>query len=305
MFETLGTGWGRFAQRDAAGRRARRARLAAATRSPTVRRVENLAAPAPMVAPLARVVGLLARARAGLTCPRNGVAPGCFGVDGDLALSLETARAARAARAALGGGRAGGGDRAARAARRARHAARHGDRVQPGEAATSCSRARRCGCRTCTARRRRARRRRSRRTARGASRCRSCRSGRACRGGWRTDSRRARHVHACRRAGSTAANIGDRRGSRRRHARARRAAHRGRVVRRTTTVRSCIASPIRRAASCVGPSRRCRRSACCSTTRWSTRASACRSTATYALHVHVGDERAARRDASSSRCRRG
>jgi LmbE family N-acetylglucosaminyl deacetylase len=57
-----------------------------------VRRVEDLARPTPMVAPLARLVGLLERARGGLSCPRIGYAPGCFGVDGDLALSLETAQ---------------------------------------------------------------------------------------------------------------------------------------------------------------------------------------------------------------------
>jgi LmbE family N-acetylglucosaminyl deacetylase len=103
MFETLGMGWGRFAnaQLPAAARAALDSLEGAIA---DVRKVENLAAPAPMVAPLARVVALLARARAGLTCPRNGVAAGCFGVDGDLALSLETAerRAQRALLSAAG-----------------------------------------------------------------------------------------------------------------------------------------------------------------------------------------------------------
>ena len=103
MFETLGTGWGRFhgAELPAAARSAVDSLGGAIADG---RKVGNLAAPAPMVAPLARVVGLLARARAGLTCPRSGVAPGCFGVNGDLALSLETAerRAQRALLSAAG-----------------------------------------------------------------------------------------------------------------------------------------------------------------------------------------------------------
>jgi LmbE family N-acetylglucosaminyl deacetylase len=103
MLETTSTGWGRFAT----------AQLPAPARSALdsldgaiaeVRRMENLAAPAPMVAPLARVVGLLERVRAGLTCPRNGFAGGCFGAEGDLAISLETAqrRAQRALLSAAG-----------------------------------------------------------------------------------------------------------------------------------------------------------------------------------------------------------
>src|SRR6185436_4767085 len=103
MFETLGMGWGRFenAKLPADARAALNALPDAVAE---VRRVENLAEPAPMVAPLARVVGLLARARTGLTCTRDGVASGCFGVDGDLALSLETAerRAQRALLSAAG-----------------------------------------------------------------------------------------------------------------------------------------------------------------------------------------------------------
>ena len=103
MFETIDLGWSRFAS----------ARLPAAARGALdsldgaitdVRRVQNLAAPAPMVAPLARVVALLERARAGLSCPRSGFAGGCFGVEGDLAMSLEAVqrRAQRALLAAAG-----------------------------------------------------------------------------------------------------------------------------------------------------------------------------------------------------------
>ncbi|MDB4884147.1 MAG: LmbE family protein [Gemmatimonadetes bacterium] len=103
MLETLGTGWGRFAQAQLpAPARGAMDSLDAAIAE--VRRVENLAAPAPMVAPLARVVGLLERARGGLSCPRSGFAGGCLGVDGDLAMSLETAqrRAQRALLSAAG-----------------------------------------------------------------------------------------------------------------------------------------------------------------------------------------------------------
>ena len=103
MLETIATGWGRFAAAQVpASARAAVDSLDAAIAA--VRRVENLAAPAPMVPPLARVVGLLERARAGLTCPRNGFAGGCLGVEGDLAMSLETAqrRAQRALLSAAG-----------------------------------------------------------------------------------------------------------------------------------------------------------------------------------------------------------
>jgi hypothetical protein len=57
-----------------------------------------------MVAPLARVAGLVERARDALPCPRSGYAAGCFGVAGDLAVSLETVqrRAQRALLAAAG-----------------------------------------------------------------------------------------------------------------------------------------------------------------------------------------------------------
>jgi LmbE family N-acetylglucosaminyl deacetylase len=69
-----------------------------------VRAAENLTAPAQMVVPLARVTGLLSRARDRLPCSRGGVASGCDGVLGDLAISLETAESrARAALLAAAG----------------------------------------------------------------------------------------------------------------------------------------------------------------------------------------------------------
>lgn len=89
MLETLPTGWDRFARVELPPP----ARAALDSLQPAiaeVRRVENLSMPAPMVAALARVVGLLARARAGLTCPLSGSAAGCMGEAGDLATSLET-----------------------------------------------------------------------------------------------------------------------------------------------------------------------------------------------------------------------
>ena len=91
MLETLDTGWGRF-QRDS---------LPAEVRGPldsldatiaAVRKAENLTAPEPMVAPLAHLAALLARARESLRCPQSGYAAGCVGVAGDLAMSLETAQ---------------------------------------------------------------------------------------------------------------------------------------------------------------------------------------------------------------------
>jgi len=103
MFETLGMGWGRFegAELPAAARSALNALPDAVAE---VRRAENLAAPAPMVGPLAKVVGLLERVRAGLTCDKDLVASGCNGAQGDLALSVETAsrRAQRALLSAAG-----------------------------------------------------------------------------------------------------------------------------------------------------------------------------------------------------------
>ncbi|MEO8562786.1 MAG: PIG-L family deacetylase [bacterium] len=103
MFETLGAGWGRFERVElpAAARAALDSLPAAIAK---VHGAENLVEPAPMVAPLARVVGLMERARAGLSCPRSGFAGGCFGEAGDLALSLETGqrRAQRALLSAAG-----------------------------------------------------------------------------------------------------------------------------------------------------------------------------------------------------------
>ncbi len=93
----IATGWDRFAAAPlASGARAALDSLPAAIAA--VRRVEDLAHPSPMVAPLAHVVGLLERGRAALPCPRYGPA-GCFGVDGDLVTTFETAH--RRAQAAL------------------------------------------------------------------------------------------------------------------------------------------------------------------------------------------------------------
>jgi len=91
MFETLGMGWGRFRSEE----------LPATVRAPLdsldaviaqVRKVEDLTYPERMAAPLARLAGLLARARDGLRCPQRGYAAGCVGTEGDLAVSLETAQ---------------------------------------------------------------------------------------------------------------------------------------------------------------------------------------------------------------------
>ncbi|HEU4720177.1 MAG TPA: PIG-L family deacetylase [Gemmatimonadaceae bacterium] len=91
MLETLGEGWGRFRRDD----------LPEAARAPldsleaaiaAVRKVEELTRPERMVAPLARVASLLARAREALRCPQSGYAAGCVGTAGDLAMSLETAQ---------------------------------------------------------------------------------------------------------------------------------------------------------------------------------------------------------------------
>jgi LmbE family N-acetylglucosaminyl deacetylase len=103
MLETIPQGWDRFGKATLPAP-ARAALDSLDVAIAEVRRAENIAAPALMVTPLARVVGLLERARAGLTCPRNGFAGGCFGVDGDLAMSLETAqrRAQRALLSAAG-----------------------------------------------------------------------------------------------------------------------------------------------------------------------------------------------------------
>jgi LmbE family N-acetylglucosaminyl deacetylase len=103
MLETIDAGWGRFG-RDSLPAAARAAVDSLPAAIAEVRRVESLTAPAPMVAPLARVAGLVQRARDALPCPRSGYAAGCFGVAGDLAVSLETVerRAQRALLAAAG-----------------------------------------------------------------------------------------------------------------------------------------------------------------------------------------------------------
>ncbi|MDB4879959.1 MAG: LmbE family protein, partial [Gemmatimonadetes bacterium] len=89
--DSLRTGWDRFT--GAALSAPARAALDSLTAGiAAVRRVEDLGNPAPMVAPLARVVGLLERVRDGLGCPRTVTNAGCFGADGDLAVSIETAR---------------------------------------------------------------------------------------------------------------------------------------------------------------------------------------------------------------------
>ena len=85
--ETIDSGWGRF---SAVGGAARGALDSLPGAIAAVRAVENLAAPAPMVAPLARVVRLLDAVRQTATCA--GVADtSCAAQLGDLALSLETA----------------------------------------------------------------------------------------------------------------------------------------------------------------------------------------------------------------------
>src|SRR5206468_12949894 len=69
-----------------------------------VRRVENLAAPQAMVAPLGRTLQLMERVRSGLPCAGDRIAVKCTGATGDLAVSLETAeRRARTAFLAAAG----------------------------------------------------------------------------------------------------------------------------------------------------------------------------------------------------------
>jgi LmbE family N-acetylglucosaminyl deacetylase len=91
MFETLGTGWGRFA-REALPEAARAPLDSLDAVIAAVRKVEDLTYPERMAAPLARLAGLLAHARDALRCPQSGYAAGCVGVAGDLAVSLETAQ---------------------------------------------------------------------------------------------------------------------------------------------------------------------------------------------------------------------
>ena len=89
MFETLGTGWERF-RRDVLPEAARAPLDSLDAAIAAVRKVEDLTYPERMAAPLARLAGLLARAREALRCPQSGYAAGCTGVAGDLAVSLET-----------------------------------------------------------------------------------------------------------------------------------------------------------------------------------------------------------------------
>lgn len=93
--QDLAADWSRFGgaalPANAASARAALDSLPAAIAA--VRAVENLAVPAPMVAPLARVSRLLTAVRDKLPCARGGLAVGCEGALGDLAISLETAEA--------------------------------------------------------------------------------------------------------------------------------------------------------------------------------------------------------------------
>ena len=89
--ESIHGGWDRFGEATLAPP-ARAALDSLAAGIAEVRRAEDLGNPAPMVAPLARVVGLLDRVRDGLGCPRTATNAGCFGADGDLAVSIETAQ---------------------------------------------------------------------------------------------------------------------------------------------------------------------------------------------------------------------
>ena len=99
----LETGWSRFAaaQLTPAARSALDSLPAAIA---DVRRVENLVAPAPMIAPLARVVHLLGDVRQGQSCGAMANVAVCGGVSGDLGASVETAlgRATTALLAASG-----------------------------------------------------------------------------------------------------------------------------------------------------------------------------------------------------------
>ena len=82
--DDIASDWSRFANANV--RREVRAALdSLPVAIAEVRRVENLAAPTPMVAPLARVVQLMTRALEGTGCRT-----GCPGVLGDLASSLQT-----------------------------------------------------------------------------------------------------------------------------------------------------------------------------------------------------------------------
>jgi LmbE family N-acetylglucosaminyl deacetylase len=99
----IDVGWSRFAGATLAP--AGRAALDSLPQAiAEVRRVENLTAPAPMIAPLARLVGLLTEVRNAQSCGSAASVAICGGVGGDLGTSVETAmrRATSALLAASG-----------------------------------------------------------------------------------------------------------------------------------------------------------------------------------------------------------
>jgi LmbE family N-acetylglucosaminyl deacetylase len=85
------TGWSRFAGATLTST-ARAALDSLPAAIADTRRVENLTAPAPMVAPLARVVHLLTEVSQGQSCGGVANVAMCGGVGGDLGTSVETAR---------------------------------------------------------------------------------------------------------------------------------------------------------------------------------------------------------------------
>ena len=103
MFETLGAGWGRFT-----GATLRPPARAALDSLPdavaAVRRVESLIVRRADGGAAGARAATARRVRAELPCARNGLAAGCTGIDGDLAISIETAerRAQTALLAAAG-----------------------------------------------------------------------------------------------------------------------------------------------------------------------------------------------------------
>ena len=259
MFETLGIGWGRFASAHAPRGGACRARFADGAIAEVRQRGEPRRTGADgRAAGARRRTARAARAR-GCTCPRGGCAAGCVGVDGDLALSLETAQR-RAQRALL----AAAGVLVEATAPRELLAVHDTLPVtvtvyNQGKSDVVLEGASVWMQNVYGRRRRDADDDRAGQRGAHHAAARVAVGERAVVAGERIPDGH-RHVRLPT-GGLTAQQRGDRRGSRGRHARARRAAHRGRVVRVDDDGRSSIASPIRRAASCVGRSRRCRRSA--------------------------------------------
>ncbi|MDB4914212.1 MAG: LmbE family protein [Gemmatimonadetes bacterium] len=99
----IASDWSRFRMTAVAGgTRARLDSLPSAIAA--VRAVEQLTSPAAMVSPLAKLVEMLTSVRDSLPCSFNGMASGCTGAQGDLAITLETAtsRATAALLAAAG-----------------------------------------------------------------------------------------------------------------------------------------------------------------------------------------------------------